>query len=364
MAGMTALAARASGLRASVASAESNRPRFAFVGAMERTHAVHVYAIDGTSWRLQQVVASEAPVSLALHPSGRSLYVLNQVSEYRGLPSGSVEAYRVDAETGQLDLLGRQGLSLSATVPRHMAVAPDGKTLVVAVHGGGAYNLLPILADGRVSHVSGIVKETGCGPVAEHQQTAHPQAVLFDSTGKRVITSDMGADRMSVFSLEDGLTMQARHDAPAGSGPRHLALHPGGHLLYIAHALDGSLCGFAYDADAGRITEEVVHLRGACSDALAMHPTGDYLYAAGNGEVTVWRIEPATGALHRVQSRRVVTGYEPDQIHGMTLPPHGRELLMLTAKGVLRMNVDSRYGCVDVPALAASVTDARCVAML
>jgi len=364
LAGMAALAARASGLQASAASVESNASRFAFVGVTGRTHAVHVYAINGASWRLQQAVASKAPVSIALHPLGTALYVLNEVSEYRGLPRGSVEAYRVDTQTGQLDLLGREGLSLSATMPRHLAVAPDGKTLVVAVHGGGAYNLLPILADGRLGRVNGIVKETGCGPVAEDQDTAHPQAVLFDSTGKRVIASDMGADKVSVFSLEDGLTVMARYDSPAGSGPRHVALHPDRHLLYVAHALDGSLCGFAYDADAGRITKQVAHVHGAYGDALAMHPTGDYLYAAGSGVMSLLRIDPATGALRRVQARRVVTGYEPDQIHGMMLSRNGRELLILTGKGVLRMEVDPDTGCVDVPTLAASVTDARCVAML
>jgi 6-phosphogluconolactonase len=364
MAGMTALAARAAGLRASVASVESNRPRFGFVGVMGRPHVVHVYAIEGASWRLQQTVASVAPISLALHPSGRSLYVLNEVNEYRGLPSGSVEAYRVDPDSGQLDLLGRQGLSLSATMPRHMAVAPDGKTLVVAVHGGGAYNSLPILADGQAGRVSGIVKETGCGPVAEHQATAHPQAVLFDSTGKRVIAADMGADRVSVLSLEEGLAVQARHDSPAGSGPGYLALHPGGHLLYVAHALDGSLCGFAYDATAGRITEQVTHARGACGDGLVMHPTGDFLYAAGDGAVTAWKIEPATGALHKVQSRRVGADGETNRIHGMTLGPHGRELLMLTGRGVLRMDVDGDNGCVDAPTVAVSVPGARCIATL
>ena len=363
-AGITALTARAALLQAKLhqaveSSVPSLRPnRFAFVGVMGATPGVHVYAIDGETWRLRQMVSSEAPISLALHPSGRSLYVLNEVSSYRGLPRGSVEAYGMDSETGQLNLLGREGLSLSATMPRHLAVAPDGETVVVAVHGGGAYNRLPILADGCLGRVDGIVKETGCGPVAEYQETAHPQTVLFDTTGKRVIAADLGCDKVSVLSMEDSLEVFARHDMPAGSGPQHLALHPAGHLLYVAHALDGSVAGFAYDADAGKIMHQVWQARGEYANALAMHPAGDFLYTAGGGVVTAWRIEPATGTLRNLQSREIL-----GNIHAMTVCSDGRQLMVLTSKGILGIGVDTDSGHLTEPALAVPVSEARSIAL-
>jgi len=363
-AGITALTARAGLLQAKLhkgieSFVTSVRPhRFAFVGVMGATPGVHVYAINGEMWRLRQIVASEAPISLALHPSGRSLYVLNEVSSYRGLPCGSVEAYGVDAETGQLNLLGREGLSLSATMPRHLAVAPDRRSVIVAVHGGGAYNQLPILTDGCLERVSGILKETGCGPVVGHQDTAHPQTVLFDTTGKRVIAADLGCDKVSVLSIEDGLEVFARHDMPAGSGPQHLALHPAGHLLYVAHALDGSLAGFAYDAGAGKITHQVWQERGEYGDTLAIHPAKDFLYTAGGGLVTVWRIEPATGALGMVQSQAI-----SGDIHGMTVSSDGRKLMALTSKGILEIGVDTGSGHLAEPALAVPVSGARSIAL-
>lgn len=361
-AGITALTARAGLLQAKLHQGveSSVRPnRFAFVGVMGATPGVHVYATDGEMWRLRQIVASEAPISLALRPSGRSLYVLNEVSSYRGLPRGSVDAYGVDSETGQLNLLGREGLSLSATMPRHLAVAPDGKSAVVAVHGGGAYNRLPILTDGYLGRVDSIVKETGCGPVAEHQETAHPQTVLFDTTGKRVIAADLGCDKVSVLSMEDGLEVFARHDMPAGSGPQHLALHPDGHLLYVARALDGSLAGFAYDAGAGKIMYQVWQAYGEYGEALAMHPTGDFLYTAGGGLVIAWRIEPTTGALRSVHSQGIL-----GDIHGMTVSSDGRQLLALTSRGILEIGVDTDSGHLAEPVLAVPVSGARSIALL
>jgi 6-phosphogluconolactonase len=364
LAGMTALAGRAGWPAMANPFGQVRRKRFAFVGAMGEAQGIYVYATDGERWGLRQVIASEAPVSLALHPSGKTLYVLNEVSEYLGLPRGSIEAYSVDKKTGLLKLQGRQALSLSATAPRHIAVAPDGRRLVVAVHGGGAYNLLAIHADGSLGRVCGIVKETGCGPVAEHQEVAHPQATVFDTTGRRVIAADLGSDRLSVLSLSDEnaeLAVLARHSMPAASGPRHLALHPAGDLLYVANALDGSISGFRYDAKTGRVVERVTSVRGSFGDALAMRHSGDSLYAAGNGEVTVWRIDAATGTLERIQARSLEIDAE---VRKMCAFPDGHELVALTDRGVLRMDINTYTGMLNRPVLVASIPHARSITAL
>lgn len=356
MLGLAPMGARATWLRAALTP---GRTRRAFVGAMGDSHGIHVFAIDGERWTLQQVLASESPVSLTLHPAGESLYVLHEVREHEGLPTGAVEAYAVHVRSGRLTSLGRCGLALSATMPRHLAVSPDGSRLAVAVHGGGAYNLLPIESDGRVGRVCGIVKETGCGPIIEHQESAHPQMVVFDPSGKRVIGADLGSDRLSVLALKDGLSLHGRHATQAGSGPRHLALHPNGHLLYVGHALDGSISVFRYDPAAGTITEPLLRVGGGYRDALAIHPSGDFLYASGAGEVTVWRIEAVTGAVRKLQCQRVAV----DEVRALTVLSDGSGVVALTLEGVRRMHVDAASGRLSQAALVASVPGARSIAI-
>ena len=363
---LAALGAQVKRLQASVELVQPKQSRFAFVGTMGDSQGIHVYATDGERWRLRQTIASDSPISLALHPEGGVLYVLNEISVFQGLPSGSIETYRVDGTTGLLTLLGRQALSLSATMPRQLAVTPDGKRLVVAVHDGGAYNLLPVLADGRVGRVCGIFKETGCGPVAEHQESAHPQAVIFDRTGKYAITADLGNDKLSVFSIQDGLKIEARYDLPAGSGPRHLALHPDGHLLYVANALNGSISGFRLDTNGGGFTELSTRAGGglgrALSGALAMHPAGDFLYTADNGKVSVWRIETGTGALDLLHTTVVDADQEIDDTREMVLQADGSGIVALTSREILRMEVDPRNGRLSGPEVVASLPGARCIA--
>jgi 6-phosphogluconolactonase (cycloisomerase 2 family) len=263
-----------------------------------------------------------------LDGSERFLYAVNEVDEYEGLPAGTVEAYAIDEADGSLKLVNRQRLSLSATAPRHAAVSPDGKTLVVAVHGGGAYNVLPLGADGSVGPVSGILKETGSG-LHDEQRSAHPQMVVFDGAG-RVVSADLGNDRLSVLKLDSGrLSIAGRHAAEAGDGPRQIAFHPDGRLLFVANELDASVACYGYDPSEGRIVGRLGQVATACGVVMAVDPAGEFLYTAhrrGGGGVSVWRIARGTGGLQRLQ---VVDEGGP-QLHAMTMTGDGTSLIGLS----------------------------------
>lgn len=202
---------------------------FAYVGTYTRdapggtaggpaSTGIHVFAMRAQGWRLVQVMESDNPSYLAVHPTRRFLYAINEIEHWQGLPRGTAEAYAIDAADGSLRLLNRQPLSLSSTAPAHLAVSPDGKHLVTAQYLGGTYNVLPINRDGSLGAVSGIVKETGSGPRPE-QQSAHPHMVLFDPIGQRVLATDLGSDRINTFTLADGnLSLSARTELPPAVG--------------------------------------------------------------------------------------------------------------------------------------------------
>ena len=101
-------------------------PRFAYVAcavsvADDSAHEIRAFVVEDEKWETIGAVASDHPSSLTLHPSQRFLFAINEVDRYENLPSGSVEAYAVDAKDGSITLLNRQPLSLSATSPRHCA---------------------------------------------------------------------------------------------------------------------------------------------------------------------------------------------------------------------------------------------------
>jgi 6-phosphogluconolactonase len=311
-------------------------PRFAYVGfggEGAKEEGIAVFDLRGGRWTPASVVASAAPSSLTLDASERFLYAVNEVDEYERLPTGTVEAYAIDGADGTLRLVNRQKLSLSATAPRHAAVSPDGRALVVAVHGGGAYNVLPLGQDGSVQPVSGILKETGSGP-HDRQRSAHPQMVVFDRLG-RVVSADLGSDGMSVLKLDDARVHRVgRQTARPGSGPRQLAFHPDGELLFVANELDASVACYAYDVSEGRIDGKLGQTATTCDGnaggvVMAVDPAGEFLYTAhrwGSAGVSMWRIARGTGRLQRLQT----VDESGPRLHEMTMTADGGSLLGLS----------------------------------
>src|SRR5215213_7649724 len=75
--------------------------RFAYVGTYTtdgRSQGIYRLWLNAETGalRLDGVAAKSAnPSYLALHPNGRVLYAVNELSEFRGEPSGAVSAYAI-----------------------------------------------------------------------------------------------------------------------------------------------------------------------------------------------------------------------------------------------------------------------------
>jgi 6-phosphogluconolactonase len=275
--------------------------RFAFVSSA--ADAIQVFAIDANgTWRQTQTVSSAAPVSLTLSPDQRFLYVANAITSFRHLPTGSVEAYAVDPDRGSLTRLNRRALALSAVVPKHLAISPDGRQLAVAVEGGIAYNLLPLDRDGSIGRVTASIKHLGAGadPSGQSRPQASPlpQSVLFHPDGT-LFAADLGSNRLSSFSVtRDGaLSLREHHNCAPCSGPAHMVAHPSGDVLFIAGSLSPILssirCKFGSEQRLQSLQQVRCSEAGGGITALSMHPSGSLLFAADATGISVALTDPA-----------------------------------------------------------------------
>jgi 6-phosphogluconolactonase len=315
---------------------------FAYVGSTDEvgTSGIHVFEIRGDHWKWKQSIPSRSPVSLLLHPNQQSLYVVNEVDEHEGLPRGTVEAYRINAHDGTLALINRQPLSLSGINPRHATVSPDGNYLVVAIHGGGAYNVLPIGPDGALQRVSQIMKEVGAGTHPVYQASAHPHTVVFDAKGQYLLATDAGCDRINLFTFQNGRMMRTRQTlSQPVSGPGHLAMHPSGKLFYVSNTLDGSIdCYRCSDEREIRHEQRIAtHAKTSADEAqhIVLSSSGRNLYVASDEGISVWEIDPITGKLSAIQqwsmknrSLRTLI-LSPDQQHLLVADSSQHELLSI-----------------------------------
>jgi 6-phosphogluconolactonase len=346
-------------------------PRFAYIGSAQ---GIHVFAIRNRRWLPIQTIATETPSSLALHPTQNFLYATHDTDTFQGLPTGAVEAWAIDPHTGRITSLNQQPLALSATRPNHLAISSDGKYLAVAVYGGGAWNLLRIHEDGSLQRVSGILKDTGSGP-HPHQNAAHPHTVVFSATGNHLFGTDLGSDRLNVFSITDGkLTRISQISQPSGSGPGSIALHPSGNLLYIANELDASISALRYNPLTGAINQPHFQTSTLPPDfhgqksatTLLLHPSGKFLYTANRhresthplaDSLITWSIHPDTGVLSAIQ--RITENLSRPNSAIVT---ETNLFLLNQNSGILQLAIDPTNGILSKPIQTASISTPRSLA--
>lgn len=336
-------------------------PRLAYIAARGNASGLNVFAPGDTEWRLLHFVPAEEPVALTFHPSCRTLYVLHEVATYRTLPRAYVSAYRIDLASQELTLLGVQPLSLSATLPRHFAISPNGRFLIASAHGGGAYNLFPLSEDGSIGRVCGIRKEVGCGSCENSQLSAHPGAALFTERGDCIVAVDQGTDTISILEAHPSLRVRARSALPPGTGAHSLAMHHPSQLAFVSGALSQALLALRIDVSAAAITDPVNLIAEGVSGPIAIHPRLQILYAATSRGVAVYDFHRAD-EIRRLQHLDVQDGMLECQT--LEFAPSLDALFIPTRKGLLKMPAEPSSGLLHAPSCVTCVPDAQSVVFL
>src|SRR5262249_895660 len=141
--------------------------------------------------------------------------------------------------------------------PAHVAIHPNGKYLLTANYTGGTLAVLTIQADGSLAGNPQIISHFGnLGPNAGRQETPHPHIGSVDPTGNLVLANDFGLDPPFIYSFDTAagnLTEPNRITATPGSGPRHLAWHPNGKIVYSINELSNTLNTYQWNGNASLV---------------------------------------------------------------------------------------------------------------
>ncbi|MGB3373561.1 MAG: beta-propeller fold lactonase family protein, partial [Microbacterium sp.] len=262
--------------------------------------------------------AVESPSWLAQHPS------LDVV--YAGLEgAGAVQAF---ARSGESSLRPLGPPVAAGESVCHVAVSPDGRMLIASCYGDGRVIRYGIADDGTLvpaapdkaaalrAALFGVEHEdaetdaaaasdpyptpTGALRLAalaqEPARVSHAHEAVFLPDG-RIATTDLGFDLVRIWRPSTGSgtgSMAIDHEVvlPRGTGPRHMVLHPSGHLhvvteyscevFTLASARDGRW-GLASATAASPIAQVGVDFPAE----LAMSRDGQTLYTALRGSNTI-----------------------------------------------------------------------------
>lgn len=258
------------------------------------------------------VTATPSPSWLAAHPRLDVVYAALE-------GDAAVQAF---ARSGEQTLVPLGEPVAAGDSVCHLAVARDGASLIASCYGDGKVVRIGLDADGRLVPAAGdkVAKaaalraalfgddgaqpHAGAAPIPEGvgapasdpydggDRASHAHAAAFLPDG-RIATTDLGFDLVRIWR-PSGVGLRLDHEVvlPKGTGPRHMVMHPSGHLhvvteyscevFTLAAAVDGT-----WSVVSSVLASPIAEIGVDFPAELARTRDGAFLYTALRGSNTI-----------------------------------------------------------------------------
>ncbi|MCU1286325.1 MAG: 6-phosphogluconolactonase, cycloisomerase 2 family [Acidobacteriales bacterium] len=221
------------------------------------------------------------------------------VANFQNATAGSISAFTLNSTTGALTQVG----SAVATGPNSTSFGPASLVTVLgkylySANDGGTVTAFSINTTTGAITIIGAPFTTGGN---------NPNSLAADAAGKFLYVANFGSNTISVFSIDAATGSLTAVGTPVVTGssagtagpPVALAIHPTGKFLYAALDSNG-IALFTLNATTGvpAFVSTIAPPAGAQPQSVAVEKTGKFLYAAdGVNAVDEYSIDTTTGAL-------------------------------------------------------------------
>lgn len=298
------------------------------------------------------------------------IYLCNECDVFPEVPfnSGRVYCYRIDPNTGDLELVNRKETYCSFT--SYLNLDPEKKYMMVSNHSmpnfsttlerdengdiqaklhhqDAVMNLFRLNEDGSIGEMVDFHNHEGLFTSLEGKLTiAHPHSVMRSPSGRLYACCDKGDGHLYLYTIQDGklkLLSRTLTDLP-GSEPRHCAFHPEKPWLFVNHEHTPgdktTLTVFRYEEDG---TMEKLHTFHADlsghepvekprqQQGLCLSPDGKTLYTQAHGynRLIAMAVDQESGALRQIQALPI----EGTWPRSLDMTPDGKYLICCCLAG-------------------------------
>lgn len=304
-------------------------------------------AADGT------LSLSGAPISAGPAPTwltanrGPNMYATLSGS---GEGNGTMAGYAARPGTGAPAWTAAGTAKTKGTAPVHATVDRTGRWLVVANYGGcdncsapdGSVAVLPLSAGKLSGDAVTEVKHHGSSVDKDRQNCAHVHSAYTSRHHDVAYICDLGMDLVFTYAI-DPSTGQLKqlgtvNASRLGAGPRHMALHPDGHTVYVVEEMGNMVVAYGVDQRTGALESPPKQViasgpvpvpdPGCKAAELAMR--GNLLFVSNRGDVDACNtLQGFTVAADgRLQAAGAPVSSECRFPRGMEFTPSGRYLLV------------------------------------
>src|SRR5258708_2888142 len=164
----------------------------------KNSKGIYAFRYDAGAGKLTPVgVAAETPDPsfVAIHPSGKYLYAVNESGK-----ASMVTSFALDAKTGKLTQLNQA--SALGEDPCYITFDQSGKYVLVANYTSGNIAVFPILADGKLGEKTALAQDSGkLGPNKERQEGPHAHWIETSADNRFALAPDLGLAEILIFQF-------------------------------------------------------------------------------------------------------------------------------------------------------------------
>jgi len=194
-------------------AAGSNGSLLVYFGTYTRAKSKGIYVarFDSATGKLstpELAAETRNPSFLAIEPTKQFLYSVGEIDELNGKPTGAVNAFSLNRETGKLQFLNQQ--PSGGAVPCHLSVDPTGQCVLVANYGSGSVAALPILELGKLGPAGSVIQHFGSSVNPERQTGPHAHFITTTPDKELAVVCDLCSDQ---FGKRPACVTACPHDA-------------------------------------------------------------------------------------------------------------------------------------------------------
>lgn len=285
-----------------------------------------------------------------------------------------VWSYRGPAKVPEL--LGKTSTGGRGTC--FVGITPGGGPILLAHYGSAALTLVHRGPGGKLSANTDkeIWNLAGSSINPKRQLESHPHCFISSSLSEKGVfalyAADLGSDRIWCYRYHsESRSIKALHSgyvkAVAGSGPRHIAIHPDGGWLYCLDELSNTLSVYSRNSRTGDLayqkrlstTDKDLVDSSFCGD-LVITLDGRFLYATNRGDNSIASFDVSDGGSPNLK-KILPTGYAGPQNLAISLD--GKWLLCAHMPGnrVVSYEIDQASGMLKPIGNGMEMTSPSCL---
>jgi len=350
---------------------------YLFVGAytQNENEGIYVFKFDASDGDLEYITTVKGvknPSYLALNKKKNLLIAVNETGEFQGEKTGSVSSFRINSQTGNLQMISQ--VSSGGGSPCYVSMNKSANMAFVANYSGGNISTFLIQPDGKLNGPVDLQQHAGSGPVVNRQKSPHAHAIVLNPKETHVMASDLGIDKIISYEInkKSGVLMQVNEFvATAGAGPRHLTFHPKKAFAFIINELNSTITSCSYTLNNAGLTEVMTvsslpsDFQGdnSCAD-IHVSPGGAFLYGSNRGHdsIVIYKIDQNSGKLEYVDHQNV-KGETP---RNFMIDPTGKFLLVANqnTNNIVVFKIDQENGKLKSNGVEVEVSKPVCLKMI